>query len=50
MEWGGNILKNNNKNLTDIFFMVQGFRHLVESVTLPKFGFQSDASKKSVRV
>ena len=28
-ECSGNILKNNDKYLTDIFFMVQGFRHLV---------------------
>jgi hypothetical protein len=28
-EWVGNILKKNDRNLTDIFFIVQGFRHLI---------------------
>jgi len=27
--WSGNILKNNDRNLSDIFSVVQGFRHLV---------------------
>jgi hypothetical protein len=29
MDWSGNILKINDRKLTDIFFMVQGFWHLI---------------------
>jgi hypothetical protein len=50
-KWNGVvILKNNDKNLTDIFLMVQGFWHLLQSAMLPKFCFQSHARKNSVRV